>query len=183
MPNWLTTPLIPEAPVRRAQEYLDTPTLEREPWEARLRGFGAGALEGLRGLSSPAELAGIGAMAIPGAGAAGGIGRGMARASRMAPEALQGLSRALPTIDLLGDVPLARQVLPAADDVSSLIGSMKYNLAKVPQSTPRVPGLGTQVAEFAPQGGEAAYNYGRQLPQAVDPVAQAYSRLLARGGR
>jgi hypothetical protein len=136
MPNWFQTPLVPEAPVRRAQEYIDSPDLERSPWEARFRGFGAGALEGLRGLSSPENLA---MLAATGLGA--GIGGGMARAGRALPGAVQGLSKALPT-------------------------------------------LGELAPEWTAVGAEGALNAGRAVPRvAIDPVAQAYSRILAQGGR
>lgn len=90
-----TTPLVPESAIKPAQDWLDTPTPDRSPWEARLRGFGAGALEGLRGQTSPANLAGLGASFIaPGAGTlmkgvegAGGTVSGLSRALPMLSEA------------------------------------------------------------------------------------------------
>ena len=59
-------PLVPQSAIDPLQELLDRRRLDQSPLEAQVRGFGAGALEGLRGLTSPASLAGM----IPGAGAA-----------------------------------------------------------------------------------------------------------------
>ena len=134
MPNWmdyLTEPLVPEAPVRRLQEQIDAPELERSPWEARLRGFGAGALEGLRGLSSPMALAGM----LP-------AGRLATTAARGA----QGLSRAIPAaaraFDMV-DTPGVTQMLPDAGDADALVGALRYGLAKAPQGSARQ--LGAQL--------------------------------------
>lgn len=84
----LNRPLVPEEPVRQLQAAIDTPTLERSPWEARLRGFGAGALEGLRGQTSPISLAGLAGLAVP--------GLGLGRAAQAAPRAIRGLAGAIP---------------------------------------------------------------------------------------
>ncbi len=88
-------PIVPKSAIQPAQDYLDTPSLERGPWEARLRGFGAGALEGLRGQTSPANLvgllaSGVGGRAIPAlkgaAGAVGGLARAIPRGFQAAEE-------------------------------------------------------------------------------------------------
>jgi hypothetical protein len=83
----LGQPLVPEEAIKGLQDQIDSPTLERSPWEARLRGFGAGALEGLRQQTSPANLAALAANAIPGIGG----GFRAAKAAGAIPEALQGL--------------------------------------------------------------------------------------------
>jgi len=143
----LSEPLIPEAPVRKLQDAIDSPSLERSPWEARLRGFGAGALEGLRQQTSPANLAALAANAIPGVG--GGL-RGL-RSAKALPAALSGL----------------RGAAPAVSEVA-----------------PTAAMLGETAAEFAPVGGEAAYNAGRQVVKHVsDPVEAVYKAILAKGGR
>ena len=135
MPNWmdyLTEPLVPEAPVRRLQEQIDAPTLERAPWEARARGFGAGALEGLRGLTSPLSLASM----LP-----------VGQAASMAPRAVQALSKTIPGVpqrlmaaerafDVV-DTPGVPQMLGEGLDVGDdLVGALKYGLAKAPHGRP-----------------------------------------------
>lgn len=92
MPNWYTTPLVTPEAIKPLQDRLDSPSLERSPMEARIRGFGAGALEGLRGFTSPAEMAGLAALAVPGIG----MMRGAGRVAESAPRAIRGLSRAIP---------------------------------------------------------------------------------------
>ena len=175
--DFLTTPLVPEAPVRRLQEQIDAPTLDRSPWEARARGFGAGALEGLRGLTSPLSLAGM----VP-----------LGRAASMAPRAVQGLSRAIqrggPTLDLVEDAPAVAQAMPNMGAVDDMIGALRYNLAKIPgKAGPRTPPtetLGTQLAEFTPRGGEAAYNAARPARTLPADIGEStYNRMLqTRGG-
>lgn len=84
--SFATTPLVSKEAIEPAQEALDAPALDRSPMEARLRGFGAGALEGLRGFTSPLSIAAL-AGGIPELGAAKaapGIVRG---AEAMAPAA------------------------------------------------------------------------------------------------
>lgn len=137
-------PLIPEAPVRAAQESMTTPVLDENPWWARAKGFGAGALEGLRGQSSPMNIASNLAMLVPGAGV---IGKG-AQAARggaalaEAPQAARGASA------MAGLVDAAPQALH-------------------------------DLAEFAPVGGEAAWNAARPTAAAAtDPAMAAYERIL-----
>jgi hypothetical protein len=153
---WWNEPLVPEAPVRRAQEAIDTPTVGRQPWEARLKGFGAGALEGLRGLTSPIELAGIAGLGLGGGAALRGAGEAAemapAVASRMseliqggqqartaarmaeliknAPKAIQGLS------DLSVVEPAAEvgQVAPSAGEVTDILSSLQGRLGQLPQA-------------------------------------------------
>ena len=174
--DFLTTPLVPEAPVRRLQERMDAPTLDRSPWEARLRGFGAGALEGLRGQTSPMALAGMlplvgGAMRAPGAA------QGLSRAA-------QGLSRAMPAFEVVEDAPAVAQAMPGMGAVDDMVGALKYNLAKIPgRAAPAAETLGQQVAEFTPQGGEAAYNATRTAMQRppVDLAENGYQNILRKG--
>lgn len=146
-------PLLPQSAIQPAQEALDKRRLNQSPLEAQIRGFGAGALEGLRGLTSPAQLLGLAGMAVPGGAMA-----------RFAPKALQGLSRAAgPTMDLIESSPVA-QVAPSMDDVASLIGQMKANMAKIPQAG-TMAGRSSMGAEFVPRGSEAAYNASRAASQ------------------
>lgn len=79
-----------------------------------------------------------------------------------------------PAMDIITPASV-RQVMPTGSDVESLIGALKYGLAKVPKgrralqgletATPRSLGamaaeapVGAVPAEFAPVGGEAAWN-------------------------
>ena len=76
-------PLVPQSAISPLQEVLERRRLDQSPLEAQFKGFGSGALEGLRSLSSPAQLLNIGALAVPALGA-----------TRLAPRILQGLRAA-----------------------------------------------------------------------------------------
>lgn len=105
--GWWDESLLPQqaqAGIARKQAQLEEPSLERGPWEARLRGFGAGALEGLQDLTTPegfttnvgAPMAATALTPVIGAGLAGAYApRALAAASKAAP-ALAGLQRAAP---------------------------------------------------------------------------------------
>ncbi len=114
-------PLVPEEALDPLQQWLQKRSRDQSPMEAQIKGFGSGALEGLRGLTSPASLVGM----VP-AGTA-------AKALAFAPKVARMVG---PTMDLLESAPV-RQMAPAMDDVSALIGSMKHSLAKVPQAGQR----------------------------------------------
>lgn len=93
----LDEPLVPEQPVNDLANRIDHPSLDRSPMMARLQGFGAGALQGLRNQTSPANLAGLAANFIPGGGA-------VAKAAKFAPKAIEGLEAALPAGRALGEL-------------------------------------------------------------------------------
>src|SRR5579862_6369302 len=57
MPNPLTSPIIPQSWVDAANQWAQ-PGLNTSPAIAALKGFGAGALQGIRGMSSPLSIAG-----------------------------------------------------------------------------------------------------------------------------
>ena len=168
--NFATTPLVDEETIQPYQDMMDAPILERSPMEARMRGFGAGALEGLRGMTTPLDLAGM---------AAGGMG---ALASRMGRGA-RGVGRAANSFDLV-EPGVVQQVAPVMDDVDSLIGDLQRNLAKVPSKRPApMETLGEQLPEFTPRGGEGLYNVGRQAPTR-DPMEGFYQQMMTKmGGR
>ena len=133
-------PLIPQTAVSPLQEALERRRLDQSPLEAQLKGFGSGALEGLRSLSSPAQLLGLAGLAVPAVRAAG-----------VAPRVMQGLQRAMPAMDVLESGPVA-QVAPAADDVASLIGQLKYNLARVPKvGSPTPAALDPRITGLVPK--------------------------------
>lgn len=56
--TFLTTPLLSQESIQPIQDAI-APSAEASPMEARIRGFGQGALEGLRGLTTPADLASL----------------------------------------------------------------------------------------------------------------------------
>lgn len=98
MPNFLTEPLVPRSVTKPAEDYLTEPQLDQPEWMAQLKGFGAGALEGLRELTSPVNIAGM----LPMGRIAGTAGKLAGRAAGAIPEAaagaeaIQGLSKAIP---------------------------------------------------------------------------------------
>ena len=173
------TPMVDQETIAPYQNALDAPTEQRSPWEARLRGFGAGAMEGVRQMTSPLEM---GSMML-GGGAAFGAMKGAGRAGKA-------LSRIAPTMDLI-EPQAVKQVAPAMDDVSSLTGDMQRNLARIPSKRPPMPvqaqgralgrTLGDDVAEYTPRGGEAAYNAGREAPPGAN-VMDAYTALMKHMG-
>lgn len=185
--NTANEPLVPEEPVRRLGEQMTTPHLDESPTWAKLKGFGAGALEGLRQQTSPVNIVSNLATMIP---AASMISRGVkaARGGAALLEAPQAAHAVAPTMDLLGELPQARQVLPSGGDVDALTGALKYSLAKVPNAknlSDAVQGLQEaapqalhHAPEFAPVGGEASFNAGRDAAQPfLDPIEQAYQRI------
>lgn len=182
MPDY-NTPLIPAAPVKRLQDAIDTPTLERSPWEARVRGFGAGALDGLRNLSSPANLVSIGSLLVPGMGE----GVGLAKGAKAVSGAAQGLSDGLPSIQAVSEgVNGLRQAMPTAREVTGLLGQMGSNLKNVPTSAMKALKMGTPSSadpHFVPMGGEGAYNASRAGLMPKNPQEMAYEQILSRGGR
>jgi hypothetical protein len=136
------------------------------------RGFASGALEGARGLTSPASLAGIMtalAPAVKGLSMGGRLGGVADDATRMGQQ----------TLDVVDDLPTP-QIKPSMGDVDAVIGDSMRQQARVPNATGRyrhpsgnpVDGLAaarssnTAAAslppEFVPRGGEAAFNAGRR---------------------
>lgn len=137
--NFAMEPLLPKEAIEPVQEAIDSPTLERSPGLARIQGFGAGALEGLRNLTSPVELGGLASLA-PWGRMAGALGRGA-----------QGLQKAGSTVEILDQAP-------------------------------KMAPLGESVAEFAPMGGEGAYNAAKAgLQRGGDAMGSLYDDLMRRG--
>lgn len=102
----------------------------------------------------------------------------------MAPRAIQGLSKAIPALELAEDAPAVAQAMPSMGAVDDMVGALRYNLAKIPSAGSRATPLGRQVAEYTPVGGEAAYNAMRPAARPVTDLAeQGYQNVLARGGR
>lgn len=178
----LNTPLVPQKAIQPVQDYLEKPQLDQSPLKAGLKGFASGALEGLRGFTSPLGLANLGIMASPWGGAA--------RMAEALPEAVQGLSRAIPEVVEAGEG--IRQVMPTAQDASDLIGALKYRLAKVPTSAAKQgentiaamskvgpqPGAPTGIVPLGPSQVEMQ----ERLYQQANPAFQKLQQSGAFGG-
>lgn len=149
-------PLLPQSAIDPAQQYLEQPKLDQSPWMARLKGFGSGALEGLRNLTKPSELAGIASLAIPGMGEAalgsrlGGAAGGLARAV----PAMSDLSSITP--EVVEAAQGVKQVLPNMMEGADMMGAMKYNLAKLPSGARAMPGATDMMSEVGKITPEAA---------------------------
>lgn len=114
---------MPEATKKARMETVDPgPSLNRSPMEARLRGFGAGMQEGLSNLTSPAQLAGMASMLIPGAGLVRGAGAGL----KAAPGAIRGLAGAAPVAEAASALP--NVALPA--EMLGVGGETAYNAVR-----------------------------------------------------
>ncbi len=168
--DWATTPLVEEDnPLmgKPAQDYLDSPSLSRPPMEARIAGFGAGALEGLRGLTTPLDLAGMAA------GAAGGARSAMGRMAPYVAETASSSPYMKPLAQVVEGAQKVGQRLPNMGEVDDIIGGMKYNLAKVPSS------LGSETGKISPEmailGGGAAAGLGAYGKQAYEGLKGALS--------
>lgn len=164
MPFGPFDPIIPQAPVKRIQDAIDSPSLERSPMEARLRGFGAGALEGLRQQITPV---GIASMLMP------YLKPGAALAK--AGGATRGLAEVVPEVVEAARAP--RQVVPMADDVAKMLHELKGSLSNVPASARMKP----SIPEFMPTDAPVAPHI---RPQAFgNPVESVYQDILRKGGR
>lgn len=164
------TPMVPQGAIQPAQDMMDTPSLDRSPMAARLGGFGAGALEGARSLTTPLNMAGM--IGGPALGALKGVRGARQLASKMTP-----------MMDIVEDIPTP-QVAPSMDDVGALIGDMQRNLARVPSKRPTpVETLGEVAPEYTPVGGEGMFNMSRvdKLPSGP-PLEGLYQEMMRRFG-
>lgn len=162
MPNPLTTPLIPQSWTDAANAWAQ-PGLNTSPTSAMLKGFGAGALQGLRSLSTPLSIAG---MVAPGVGDA------------IAPAEAAGslMQVAGPTMDLVEPASVA-QSLPSMGDTDALIGQMKYNLAKIPNSaSAAVQGLNSAAGAGEAMGTSAAGANDLMNPGALGRMDDMYQQ-------
>jgi hypothetical protein len=186
MPNWLSdawnaanTPLVPKQAIKGMQDSLEEPHLDQSPLMAGIKGFGSGTLEGLRGLTSPIQLAGIASLA--GGGGLGVLGKGAQTVSKLAPvaEGVSDLTNIVP--DLVDAAPAVKQVMPTMQDSMDLTGLLKHNLAKIPQAGTKgaIQGLqGALPAEMIAPGQEGLYNAARAATQAIKPTPQPLLRPL-----
>lgn len=87
----LFDPIVPKEAIQGLLDYVDSPSVERSPMRARVQGFGAGALEGLREQLTPFNIG----TQVAGWGAAKAFGTPMSAAARSAP----GVAKALGEIN------------------------------------------------------------------------------------
>jgi len=154
------TPVIPQETIQPWQDALDHPTLDRSPMEASLRGFGAGAMEGVREQLTPFNLM---AASVPLASKLASVGGRAVGSGVESGAALAGLRKAAPTIDLIEPANI-KQVMPSMSDVDALTGDMQRNLAKIAgRNRPPIQTAGERFPDFTPKGGEYMYNAGRDL--------------------
>lgn len=175
MPNYLSKgweqanqPLVPEAAIAPIQNKLDRPrdmskagfdwntlsdiggNLLHHPIET-IGGFHAGALEGLRGQTSPINLAGLATMGMGGgvAEAASGLGA----AAKAAPTALEGLASATPEL-----VAATKAGLPA--EMAAQGGEAAYNAVR---QVPKALNSSANDAAFAKYAGKTSPSYVESL--------------------
>ena len=106
--NSITDPLMSEAIKHRLQDLLDSPDIDRSPIEAGLRGFAAGALEGIQPMTSPLS---IGSMLAGGTGLLNRIPRSIQTLGRMTPNTVYGGVPGPPTGSLAEGGNIIRQIL------------------------------------------------------------------------
>lgn len=134
------TPLVPEGVIEPTVNTLTEPRLTQSPMTARIKGFGAGILEGLRDQTSPINL--LSAMTIP--ASARVVAKNLMRVKQVAqavPSLIQTSSRAM------------KQVMPEADDVTKLAHQLRQRLTQVPTSrklAPTLPGEFTHTGNVKP---------------------------------
>lgn len=164
--QWATTPLVPQSAIQPAQQAMTTPRAGESPAWAQVKGFGAGALEGLRGLTSPAQLAGLAALGM------GGGAPTMGRAVEAAPEALSALQNTPLGARLAEFAPkggeevynLSREAAPKTGDIMEQV--YQRGLAKLGGRGPALPSaapestLGTMLSP---------YGEGGLMPSAMRP--------------
>lgn len=149
--------LVPDEAIAGLTNAIDQPTLDRTPWEARLQGFGAGALEGVADLVTPMNMAtaavpaGLGMMAGRAVGrvipAMGSLGRLPAQAadSPGVAKAMAGLRQT--------------QRSPRPYEVRGLTNKLQQRLNEIPTGgeegfiSPRAAGLAGGLAAGAAGGG------------------------------
>lgn len=99
----------------------------------------------------------------------------MAMAKGFGAGAMKGLGRVLSD----ATSPVSLLAMLASGGLSA---GAKGAGAGVTAARAAAPELGALSAEFAPVGGEAAYNAGRAVSALADPTEAAYGRILARMG-
>jgi hypothetical protein len=165
MPNWFTDPLLPQSAVQPIQDKLTEPSLTQSPWMAALKGFGAGALEGVRGLTSPAMIGGMLMDDVPLAAGAAYLTRGASTAAKVAPE----------VAELSSVAPEAVQGLKGA--MSGVLGSARDIL------NPRAEAAIQRMAESSRPVMDALKKAGAYAGERVGITAENAAEMADRFGK
>jgi hypothetical protein len=126
-------------------------------------GFASGAMEGLRGMTTPLD-----ALSLMAPGALGLLGRAGGAVD-------DGVRMGRQAFDVVEDLPRP-QSMPSMQDADDLIGDLQRNMARVPNATGQMrrPSFQQPPAqmppEFVPRGGEGVYNAAR--PRSIGPDIQ-----------
>ena len=215
MPSWLTTPIAPSpkvAPGRSVEQELTEPQLNQSPGMAALKGFGAGAIQGLRNLTSPLNAALGAADDIPlalGGAVLGKMAPGVLNLLRAAPEAAEGLEGAAGAMSGVAEAsPAAQDILNPAtqSQITSMYqqanpafkalqesgafsgnrtvgaGNLTPHPALGPSMGYEMPSLSDTNPMFA-TGNEGIVNAAPKPTTFQDPSQLGYASLLAKGGR
>lgn len=187
--NAANTSFIPQEWVDAGQEAIDSPSLDRSPTMARIAGFGAGAMQGLRDQLTPMMLA----SSALGLGGAGQAARGAGQAASAGSRAMRAVR---PTIDILEDAPPVRQVKGSMSMVDDLIDEMGRNLEHVPnRGAARSPvavaarerrgpiSAGMRDPRLTAVGDEAAFNANRAARMPATGDARHGELVRRFGGR
>jgi hypothetical protein len=185
--DFANKPLLPQGAVQPAQDALQARQGDSVPW-AQAKGFGSGALEGLRDLTSPLNLAGIATLPF-GGGAAAGAARGAAEAG----PALRGLGavgEGLGAAARGGALPagagavMERMGAQAAPTFNRLRGAGAFAGDRTVGAIKPLMRGGEGLAEFAPatEAGEAVANAARPAAQAGGAGGDIMERILKGGG-
>ena len=117
--DFATEPMVDDETI----DSIDAPALDRSPFEAKMRGFGAGVADGLQEFTSP-----LGIASLMGGGGALGHAAKAARGVSAAAKAAPNMGR---SIQVLRDTPV-KQVMPRGYEVNGLIDDLQRTLAKIP---------------------------------------------------
>lgn len=183
MPNWVTSPLVPQSLTQPIEDKLTQPKANQSPGMAMVKGFGAGALEGLRNMTSPLNLAGAALSVFNPMAEGPAVMEGLSQAAPEAYSAIDAIN--WPTVERL--YQQARPTFEALRDAGTFgggrtVGSLYKDVQPAVKAATET--LGETDPEFTPVGAENYYNVGKAgLQHAVDPALQAYKNLLAAGGR
>lgn len=118
-----TTPLVPASVTQPLTNSLTEPSLTQSPAMASLKGFGAGALEGARGLTSPANIAGTLGDDLP-------IAMGAGLAAKYFPKVAQALPEVAAAAPKLGE--MAAEFAPVGGEAIYNAGKAAYHAAADP---------------------------------------------------
>lgn len=124
--DFANEPLLPQGAIQPMQDRLEQPHLDQSPMMARVKGFGSGALSGLRNLTSPINLASI-----------AGTFMGGGAAPKLAGEAIEGGEGAMSALKGLNPRTYTGPISETLGEVNPMFtpqgGEGMFNASKVAQ--------------------------------------------------